>query len=661
MNRNHLTSRKTMAYLISLFFSVFLVNIAHADHGDGLFLHQRKSVQSVELTPKEKSWLAKHKLLRIAFDDSLPPYSFINDSGQFEGIAVDIIGALSRNLNIKFKTYSYSNWNELYKAAAVRKVDVVATMVNRPERSFWFNFTLPYIKKSLVIMTTKDNSSVINRSNLSGKKVSLVKGYQYGYQVKKEFPSVKPYFVNTTLNALKLVSNRKVDAAITFMATANYLQNQYQIDDLKFADFYDRNSTDESIAVRKDWPILAAILQKGLDSISEQQMNDIYSKWVAPSKPKMVVQAPSLTSQITPPKHHSPKLNPRSSSLMLLAVILSLLLFLIRRQNNKIKLANHETENAHCTVKQLQCDLQRLIINRSAELNSNENKFRNLVENQSADYFFYQYDCDGVFTYISPSVTNILGYTQDEFMAHYRDYLTDNPENLKIKEYIEKCSQGIPSPPYQIEIYDNKNVCHWLEVNDSPVYDDYGLCIGVDGVMYDITVRKQEADRLLWMSYYDELTGLANRRLFMDRLQQSINFTLRKGLSFSLFFLDLDRFKTVNDTMGHLAGDDVLKEAARRLRSVLRDSDIAARFGGDEFVLLLPDTGKEASILVAKKIIAVLRDTYELDEQGGVNLGVSIGIAVYPDDGKNCEALIKQADSAMYHAKKKSIGFAFVT
>lgn len=645
-----------MAYLISLFISICLLNVAQADQGNEYLLHQSKSVQSVELTTKEKTWLAKHKLIRIAFDDSLPPYSFINDSGQFEGIAVDIIGDLSRYLGVKFKTYSYSSWNELYKAAASRKVDVVATMVNRPERRFWFNFTQPYIKKSLVIMTQKVNPSVNNRSDLAGKKVAVIKGYQYGYQVKKEFPSIKPYFVNTALDGLKSVGNRKADAAVIFMATANYLQDRYQIDNLKFADFYDRNSTDESIAVRRDWPILANILQKGLDSISEEQMNAIYAKWVTPAKPAKAVQALPETSQTQSPKHYS--FQPKSTSLFLIVPVILMLLFLVKRQNKKIKQANHEAQNANITVKQLQNDLERLILNRSAELNSNENKFRNLVENQTAEYFFYQYDCNGAFTYISPSITNILGYAQEEFMAHYRDYLTDNPANHKINEYIEKCTQGIPNPPYQIEIRDKKNIIHWLEVNDSPVYNDYGICIGVDGVMLEITARKEVADRLIWLSYYDELTGLANRRLFMDRLQQSINMTLRKGLSFSLLFLDLDRFKTVNDTMGHMAGDDILKEASRRLLSVLRDSDIAARFGGDEFALLLPETGKDASRLVAEKIITALRNTYVLNDQL-VNLGVSIGIAVFPEDGKNSETLIKHADSAMYHAKKKNMGFAF--
>ncbi|MGZ8143409.1 MAG: diguanylate cyclase domain-containing protein [Methylosarcina sp.] len=648
-----------MINLIILLFSIGLFNVAHAEERENIHFPQKKPMQGIKLSPKEKSWLATHKTIRIAFDSSLPPYSFVNDSGQFEGIAVDILTAVSKNLDIQFHPYPSTNWNALYKAAAKQKVDVVATMVNRPERGFWFNFTKPYIKKSLVIITNKDNPGVINRSDLVGKKVALRKGYQYGYDVIKEFPSIKPYFVDTMLEGLKLVNQQKADAAIVFMATANYLQEKYQIDNVKFADFYDRNSTDESIAVRKDWPILATILQKGLDSISEKQMNAIYAKWVTPVKqPEPLPQPRPAMEQTKPLKgYDSPWQSP--TSLQILLILLLLLLIKVRGQNKKIQIANIEAENANMVVRQLQNDLERLVLSRSAEINSNENTFRSLVESQSSEYFFYKYDCEGVFTYVSPSVSHILGYTPEEFMLHYRDYLTNDPANLKVNEYVEDCIQGIPNPPYQIEIYDSNRCIHWLEVNDSPVYDDYGMCVGVDGVMHEITARKEAADHLIWLSYYDELTGLANRRLFMDRLQQSINLTLRKNLSFSLLFLDLDRFKNINDTMGHTAGDEILKEAARRLLAALRDSDIAARFGGDEFALLLPETSKEASILVAKKIINTLRDTFVLGEHL-VNLGVSIGIAVYPEDGKNCEALIKRADSAMYYAKKKSLGFAFV-
>jgi diguanylate cyclase (GGDEF)-like protein/PAS domain S-box-containing protein len=343
-----------------------------------------------------------------------------------------------------------------------------------------------------------------------------------------------------------------------------------------------------------------------------------------------------------------------------ISVLVLLLLWIarVRRQNKKITLSKAEVLTTNKILQTLKTDLEHLVLKRTAELNSSEHKFRSLVENLRNEYFFYKYDRDGIFTYISPSITSILGYTADEFMTHYHEYLTDNPVNLKIDKHTRLCTQGMPNPPYQLEIYDAQKNIHWLEVKDTPVYDEYGKCIGVDGLVHDITVRKQADDRLIRLSYYDELTGLANRRLFADRLQYAINMAHRIKLPVSLFYLDLDHFKSVNDNMGHAVGDEVLKEAARRLVSTLRDSDIAARLGGDEFILLLPETDADGAVPVAEKILKKLREPYIFEEKE-FTLGASIGIAVYPQNADNGETLIHLADIAMYHAKEEALGFSF--
>ncbi|MGZ5054995.1 MAG: transporter substrate-binding domain-containing protein, partial [Methylobacter sp.] len=201
-----------MHYLISLFFLAFL-NTATADNFD-IVPTKNTPDPVVQLTVKEREWLENHKTIRIAFDGSLPPYSFLNDSGQPEGIAVEVINILSKRLGLKFETYPQTTWNKLYEAAAARKVDVVATMVNRQDRRQWFFFTQPYLLKSLVIMTKRDNTIIKNRSDLAGKKVSLVKGYQFIDRIIKEFPSVTPYFVSSMLDELKAVSTEKADAAV---------------------------------------------------------------------------------------------------------------------------------------------------------------------------------------------------------------------------------------------------------------------------------------------------------------------------------------------------------------------------------------------------------------------------------------------------------------
>ena len=134
-----------MHYLISLFFFIFLLNVAAADDFDDIVSTRNKPDPVVQLTAKERAWLANHKKIRIAFDGSLPPYSFLNDSGQLEGIAVEVMNTLSKRLGIKFETYPNTTWNKLYEAAAAHKVDVVATMVNRPDRRqlVYLHATLP--------------------------------------------------------------------------------------------------------------------------------------------------------------------------------------------------------------------------------------------------------------------------------------------------------------------------------------------------------------------------------------------------------------------------------------------------------------------------------------------------------------------------------------
>lgn len=637
---------QAMRYLISLFFFIFLFNVAAADGFNDIVSTRNKPDPVVQLTVKERAWLANHKKIRIAYDDSIPPYSFLNDSGQPEGIAVEIMNILSKRLGIKFETYPNTAWNKLYEAAAAHKVDVVATMVNRPDRRLWFKFTQPYLKKSLVIMTKRDNVTIKNHTDLAGKTVAMVKGYQYTEGILKELPSITPYFVGSMLNGLKVVSSEKADAAITFMATANYLQTKHLLTDLKIAAFYDSDSANkninESIAVRNDWPILAAILQKALDTLSEEEMQNIHAKWVPSIKPSTDHE---LIWKVV-------------AAFITVLVLLLLWIGRVRRQNRKIKQSKTEVQTTNKILLTLKSDLEHLVLKRTAELNSSEHKFRSLVENLRNEYFFYQRDCEGIFTYISPSMTTILGYTADEFMTHYHEYLTDNPVNLKIDEYTKRCIQDTPNSPFQLEIYNAQRKIHWLEVTDTPVYDEYGKCIGVDGIVHDITVRKQADDRLIWLSNYDELTGLANRRLFAGQLQQAINMAQRNKLSVSLCYLDLDRFKFVNDSMGHAVGDEVLKETARRISSTLRNSDIAVRLGGDEFALLLPETDADGAAPVAEKILKKLREPY-IFEETKLTLGASIGIAVYPQNANNGEALIHLADTAMYHAKQEKLGVSF--
>ncbi len=174
---------------------------------------------------------------------------------------------------------------------------------------------------------------------------------------------------------------------------------------------------------------------------------------------------------------------------------------------------------------------------------------------------------------------------------------------------------------------------------------------GVHVVARDIT-KRLESERLIhYQAYHDLLTGLPNRALFLDRLNVAINSAKRRKAGLSVMFLDLDRFKLVNDTLGHSVGDKLLQQVAARLKSNLREADTLARLGGDEFIVMLPTVeNQEIAEMVAAKLIGAVKEPFEVDDHELFITG-SVGIALYPRDGDNAEDLIKHADIAMYHTK----------
>ncbi|NJD25995.1 MAG: EAL domain-containing protein [Betaproteobacteria bacterium] len=190
----------------------------------------------------------------------------------------------------------------------------------------------------------------------------------------------------------------------------------------------------------------------------------------------------------------------------------------------------------------------------------------------------------------------------------------------------------------------------WLNV--SAVRDPKGAIEHYVAIFSDITERKEREEQMAFRAFHDALTGLPNRILFRDRLEQAIAVARRnKARTPAIMFLDLDRFKEVNDTLGHDAGDTLLKAVASRLRNCVRNADTVARFAGDEFTVLLPEIGdEEDACMVADKILAAMQEPIELGGQSRV-ITTSIGIAMFPRDAQDAESLMKCADMAMYQVK----------
>jgi len=278
-----------------------------------------------------------------------------------------------------------------------------------------------------------------------------------------------------------------------------------------------------------------------------------------------------------------------------------------------------------------------------------ESKHRRLVEHAPMGIVIHQ---EGVIRYINPAGIAMLGGKDkaDILGKPVLDFVAREDRD-KVREHIREPGRKEHAPPAEERLLRLDGTAFWAEVHATPI--GYWDKPAVQMLLLDISDRKKAEGRLAWLSYYDKLTELPNRRLFADRMERALALARREKRRLALLFMDLDRFKMINDSLGHASGDQVLKESAKRLVALLRSSDSAARMGGDEFTVLLPEGDAKIAMRVAEKIGASLRKPHHLAGQD-ITLGVTIGIAIFPEDGEDPETLLMHADTAMYDAKKNA-------
>ncbi|MCA1246293.1 EAL domain-containing protein [Massilia sp. MS-15] len=284
-------------------------------------------------------------------------------------------------------------------------------------------------------------------------------------------------------------------------------------------------------------------------------------------------------------------------------------------------------------------------------LQQSEQRFRQLVS-MSSDWYWEQ-DRELRFTMVTGGFTEKAGVAVEAVLGKTRwEYVPALLETEEGRAHIAQVKAHEPFANLEYKVIDEHGDTRWFCVNGQPVFDDTGALLGYRGTGSDITERKLTEQRVHHVAQHDVLTGLPNRSLLQDRLGQAIAYANRSGRPMWVMLIDLDRFKFVNDSMGHKAGDVLLMTVAARLTGSLRDTDTVARLSGDEFVVILSEHHDEP--LTPEIVQRVMDSVAQPVLLGNKEFFVtcSIGVAVYPSEGTPADSLIEHADIAMYSAKK---------
>ena len=701
----------------------------------------------IEFTPVEKAYIAQVGTIKMCVDPDWAPFEQINPQGKHEGIAADLVQLVAQRVGLRIELLPVKDWDQSLAASKSKRCQIMSFLNQTPARDAWLIFTDPIFFDPNVIITREEHGYIADPKGLRGESVALPRGTMVEERVRRDFPNLTVMLTGSEPEAMKRVSERQADLTIRSLIVAANAIKKEGLFNLKISGQIPEYTNQLRIGVLKDEPVLRSILDKGVKTITPQEREAISNQHVAVNIQQGIdwIRVYVLLA------------------LLSLAILIALYIF---RKNRQLQAALAASDEA-----------------RSA-LQVSEERHRLLADNASD--VIWTMDLNGRFTYVSPSVERLRGYSVAEVMQQTLEQAL-TPASAKIAvDGLGRALSAIhakqPVADFRAELEQpcKQGGTVWTEVSVSGIQNDMGEFVNLLGVtrdiserkradlelriaaiafesqdgmivtdaqttilrvnnaftqitgysaqeaigqsprmlrsdrhdadfyaamwatveaagtwhgeiwhqrkngeifpeqltitaikgssgqvthyvgsLRDITLRKQLEKEVAQLAFFDPLTQLPNRRLFNDRLSHAFTRAKRERSTIALMFIDLDKFKPINDTHGHEAGDWVLQTVAKRIESCLRASDTAARVGGDEFLVFLPElqTGNDA-LVVAEKIRLALEQPVTTPNALTLHASASIGIAIYPDHAQTAEDLLRLGDRAMYQAK--NVGGNFV-
>ena len=565
------------------------------------------------LSQEEIKYLKEKKVIKMCIDPDWMPYEkFLNN--KHIGISADYFRLIEKLIDTKIQAVQTSNWNESLQTMKNKQCDILSLTPITQERKKYMNFTDTFLQTPLVLATKLDAPFTDNFEALQGKQIGIPKDYAAGKYLKKKYPYLQFVEVSTLENGLIKVSKGDLYGQIGTLVTIGYQLQKSFPGELKIAAKFDENWK-LSVGVRNDDKILLNILQKSIASIDEKEKQKILNNWLS----------------IKYEKGKDYKLLFQAMGIFL-GVFLVLIFFFFRERKLGLEIqAQKKSLELHHTL------------------------LETLFDTIPSPIFYK--DTDGIYQNCNTAFAEgILNIPKKEIIGNRVDQLQKYIPPHLAKVYKKKDDELFENPgiqQYETQVKNFDGSYRDYSIYKASLLSESKNVLGIIGVMLDITELKDKEKELKELASIDPLSKLYNRRYFSNTSEDIFRIAKREKNTLCIVMLDIDNFKNINDTYGHKFGDDVIVAISQTLLKLSRDSDIVCRYGGEEFILLLPQTEIAGAGVIAEKIrVSIESLDISTDEIKDVICTVSLGISEVVLGESNLEATIKRADDALYKAKE---------
>ena len=543
---------------------------------------------NLHLTESEKLYLKQKDEIKMCVLPNWLPFEQIDKNGKHKGVGADIIDIISGKIDKKIVLVPTTKWIKSLENIRDRKCDILPVVMDLPSRREVMNFTKPYTKEPFVIATKTDKIFIRDSSEIGNKKIGVVKSYAIKEILKEKNPGIEIVGVENAKVGLEKVQSGEIYGYIDIMSAIIYTMQQNSILDLKIAGKLEFD-IELSIASRNDEPLLNSIMQKSLDTIDDDGIKKIVGKWLSIKIEEKVDY--SLLIQIS--------------------IVFIIIILIVLYKNRQVKNINQKV-----IEQQEMVDKHVMIL---------------------------ATDLLGKITYVNYAFCQKIGYVKDELIGKNHKILK-HPD-MKPEVFRSLWNNITNGKIWHGEIQnltkDKESI--YCQVVIEPVIEN-GRKVGYRSISDDITDKK----RIEELSITDKLTNLFNRVKLDEVLDLELQRSKRYNHTFGVILIDIDYFKSVNDNYGHQVGDQVLQEIAKILKEHTRNLDIVGRWGGEEFLIICPETDYDGII----KLSETLRNLIEIHDFSIVKKKTaSFGVSIYNND-ENVETIIKRADDALYKAKE---------